>query len=220
VDEFLNSLGDFSIYLSVFTGLLYLIGFRKNSKSYRIFALYLILIALIQVGAYYVGRGHLHKSNLYYSHFYYLGQFVLLTIFYASLLKRKWLYSLVVLMLFYAAYGLIKDPESFYRYNTLGMTIAHAILVLYSVLYLYKSITDKGEFVIVSSGIFFYLLSSTLIFATHNAVSNLDLTKETKNILADLNVILYMLFLILILIEWFRNYNSFKGVYKNGSNEG
>ena len=220
MNEFLLTVGDISIYLSVGIGILYVIGFNKNSKAYRIFASYLILIALIQVGAYYVGRGYMSLPNLYYSHFYYIGQFVLLTWFYAVLLKSKWPYYLLVPVLIYAAYGFYNDPESFYRYNTLGMSITSAILVIYSVLYLYKSITEKGEFVIVSSGIFFYLLSSTLIFASHNLISGTDLSKSTKNILTDLNLILYLLFLVLIFVEWIKNYNSLKRSHKNGSNRG
>ncbi|MEP2935262.1 MAG: hypothetical protein ABJM06_06065 [Gilvibacter sp.] len=206
------------------TGLLYAIGLKNKKTAYKIFTFYLILIALIQLGSFYVGRGYLSKPNIFYSHFYYLGQFILLTAFFATLLNRKWLYWFLVPILAYAAFGFINDPGSFYRYNTVGMTLTHGLLVVYSVLYLYKSISDNGDFIIVSSGIFLYLLSSTLIFASQNVLTDLGVSREVNDILIKVNLILYLIFLILINIEWIKNYSLlddiklFQKLFNNGDN--
>jgi hypothetical protein len=88
------------------------------------------------------------------------------------------------------------------------MIITHAILVLYALLYFYKSLSGKGEFLIVNVGVFFYLLSSTLIFASGNLVFNLNVSKSVVDILIQVNVDLYLVFQILIFIEWYRNYRK------------
>lgn len=197
-------LGDVAVFLSLLVAFIYLISFVRNNKAYKLFAAYLILISIVQFGAYYTGRGWLHKPNLHFSHFYYIIQFIFLSAFFWELLKQKTILWVAGLVFLFLSYQYIDDPSIFYRYNALGMALTHTILVLYAIFYLFKSLTGQGEFLIVTVGLFIYLLSSTLIFASGNLLY--EVSKETHLILINTNRILYLLFQVLLIIEWFKNY--------------
>ena len=210
MNDFYATIGDIAIYLAAAVAIIYSISFVRNNKAYRIFVFYLLLIAIIQIGAYYVGRGKLHKPNLYYSHYYYITQFLLLSAFYLELLKWKWIALITILVVFFLAYQYIEDPSIYFKYNSIGMIITNMIIVIYSMFYLYKTLSVKGEFVIVNTGILVYLLSSTLIFASGNL--GLEFSEKTFYMLVNTNRVLYLVFLILILIEWYRNYRKSKPI--------
>lgn len=210
MSDFYAIIGDVAIYLAAVVAIIYSISFVRNNKAYRIFVVYLLLIALIQIGAYYVGRGKLHKSNLYYSHFYYITQFLLLSTFYLELLKWKWIKLITGLTVLFLVYQYIEDPSIFYKYNSIGMIITNMILVVYSIFYLYRTLSVKGEFIIANIGILIYLMSSTLIFASGNL--GLEFSERTFYLLVNTNRVLYLVFLILILIEWYLNYRKSKAI--------
>ncbi len=204
--EFFRLIGDIVIYTSPIIALIYFISFIRNNKAYKVFAVYLLLIALIQLGSYYVGRGYLHKNNLYYSHYYFISQFILLSFFYYELLRNNLIKLILAITLLFVSYQFISDVSIYTRYNPLGMSITHAILVVYAMIYLYKSLQGKKEFIIVNVGLLIYLISSTLIFASGNLVLDLDFSLETKRILINVNRFLSLIFQILVLVEWLRNY--------------
>ncbi|GAB5400198.1 MAG: hypothetical protein Aureis2KO_17830 [Aureisphaera sp.] len=204
--EFFRLIGDVIIYAAPIIALIYFISFIRNNRAYKIFTIYLFLIAMIQWGSYYVGRGGLNANNLYYSHYYFISQFILLSFFYFELLKSLLIKIVLVGVLLFVSYQFIDDPTIYLRYNPLGMAITHAILVVYAMIYLYKSLQGKKEFIIVNMGLLIYLISSTLIFASGNLVLDLDFSIETKRILINVNRFLALLFQILVLIEWFKNY--------------
>ena len=104
----------------------------------------------------------------------------------------------------------VYDPGIFLVYNPLGMTITQTILVIYAILYLYKTLQGKSEFIITNIGLLVYLLSSTLIFASGNLVLNLEIPEKTKFLLINVNRILVVVFQVLLLIEWWQNYSNFK----------
>ena len=208
MNDFYAIIGDVAIYLAAAIAIIYSVSFVRNNKAYRIFVIYLLLIALIQIGAYYVGRGKLHKSNLYYSHYYYITQFLLLSIFYLELLKWKWVKLISGLIVLFLIYQYIDDPSIYYKYNSIGMIITNIALVVYSIFYLYRTLSVKGEFIIANIGILIYLISSTLIFASGNL--GLEFSQQTFYLLVNTNRVLYLVFLILILIEWYLNYRKGK----------
>ena len=210
MSDFYSTIGDVAIYLAAAVAIIYSISFVRNNKAYRIFVIYLILIAIIQIGAYYVGRGKLHKSNLYYSHYYYITQFLLLSAFYLELLRWKWIKLITGLTVLFLAYQYIDDPSIFYKYNSIGMTITNLIIVGYCIFHLYRTLSLKGEFIIANIGILIYLISSTLIFASGNL--GLEFSKSTFYMLVNTNRVLYLAFLILILIEWYLNYRKSKTI--------
>jgi len=185
--------------------LIYLKSFAKYSKAFKILTIYLIITIVIEVIAFYVGKAK-HLSNLYFSHFYYTSQFLLLSFFYAELFKKKIILLFAIPVFCFIGYQFFIDPELFFRYNPMAMTITHTLLVIYTIGYLYKSLQGKREFIIVNVGLLIYLLSSTLIFASGNLVLDLNISKSARFLLINLNRVLILVFQILIFIEWYRNY--------------
>ena len=106
------------------------------------------------------------------------------------------------------AYQYVKDPSLYYRYNIFGMLISHVIIVIYSIVYFYKSLSQKPLFLYVNTGLFLYLLSSALLFALGNQVYNLKVSVSNLNLLVGLNSLFYALFQILVLVEWWKNYRT------------
>ena len=75
-------IGEFLLLLNL---ILYLKGFSKQAKAYKIFAFYLILVGVIEVVSGTLKQ--LQHNNLFLSHFYFIGQFILLSVFYHNLLR-------------------------------------------------------------------------------------------------------------------------------------
>ena len=208
--EFYKNIGEIAVYLYPAIAIIYSISLKNKNKAYRIFTLYLITMALVQLGAFYVGRGGLGKPNLYFSHFYHISQFFLLSIFYFQLLQKKIVKIFMIPVALFLIFQFVYDPGIFLVYNPLGMTITQTILVIYAILYLYKTLQGKSEFIITNIGLLVYLLSSTLIFASGNLVLNLEIPEKTKFLLINVNRILVVVFQVLLLIEWWQNYSNFK----------
>ncbi|KAA3621854.1 MAG: hypothetical protein DWP94_09595 [Flavobacterium sp.] len=206
MDQFFNIIGYIAIGMTIISTILYSIRFASNNRAYRIFTFYLIAISSIQLIALYIGKGYLHKNNLFMSHFYFGLQFILLSLFYAELIGHRLIKILIIPILLFLAYQFINDPGLFFIYNPLGITITQILLVVYTMIYFYRSLNKKTDFILVNIGVFLYLISSTLIFASGNLVLDLDLAPETKSLFIDINRILILLFQILIIAEWYRHY--------------
>jgi len=100
----------------------------------------------------------------------------------------------------------IIEPKLYFRYNPIGAFVANILIVFYSLLYFFKQLSEKGPFLIVNAGIFFYMLSSILVFATGNLVFNEKYSATIPKLMREINTVLYLTFQILILIEWWKNY--------------
>ena len=179
----------------------------KNNKAFKLFTLYLLLISLINLSSVIVGKVF-HLNNLYFSHFYFIIQFIFLSLFYVELLKRNWIRWILIIVLIMVGFQYVVEPMIFFKYNAIGMSLTHSILVLFSLLYLYKSLSGRSEFMYANIGIFFYLLSSTLIFASGNLVFNLNISQSLIQLLTDINAVLYVIFHILVYMEWKKNYRQ------------
>ncbi len=206
MDGFLDLIRDITIYFSIFYPLLYIKSFVSNNKAFKIFTIYLVVIAIIQFSLVLIVKMKL-GSNIFLSHFYFTTQFVLLSLFYAELLKFKWIIIVMTLVLIGVAYQFIDDPSLFYRYNPSGFTVTQLLIVIYALLYFYKSLSKKNEFLIVNIGIFFYLLSSALIFASGNLIFDVSISESVSATLGDINIVLYLAFQFLIFVEWWKNYS-------------
>jgi len=201
-------------YFSFIYPLLYLKGFVSNGKAFKIFTIYLLVISVIQLFSKLVIKVWELDSNLFLSHYYFIFQFVLLSLFYVQLLRFKWIYYVLGLVMVFLAYQYINDPSLYFRYNAIGMFLTHVLIVAYALVYLYKSLDGKKEFTIVNIGIFIYLLSSSLIFASGNLVFNIDVPESFSALLIYINKFLFFVFQILIFTEWYRNYRKRKVIPK------
>jgi hypothetical protein len=193
--------------LSVVLGIFYLYKCKYFDKTYRVFSVYLFLIGIIQFSSYIIGRGYFNKPNLFLSHFYFIIQFILLSLFYSQLLKYKVIKTITIIGLIGFGIQYLINPKLFFAFNSIGMAISHFILVCYAMLYLFKNLGEKSDYLIINIGLFFYLLSSTLIFAS----SSLILHFKYYFVLLNINVILYFIFQLLLLYVWFTQFRKIKG---------
>ncbi|MFT4698172.1 MAG: hypothetical protein ACI9SJ_001310 [Flavobacteriaceae bacterium] len=198
---------EFIIYFSIFLSLLYIRSFIRNNKAFKLFTIYLIVISIIQLSSFLIIKSG-GESNLFLSHYYFISQFILLSLFFKELLKFKWISWVLYIGLLLIGYQYIIEPNLYFQYNTIGMAITQTFIVIYSLLYFYKSLSGKNEFILVNIGLFFYLLSSTLIFASGNLVFDLSIREQVSRLLNIINAVLYLVFQLLIFVEWWRNHRT------------
>ncbi len=194
------------IFLLAINTVLYLKALPQKSKAFKIYSRYLILILLIEIFTV-VFAQILNKNNLFLSNVFLIIQFIFLSIFYFELLQNRLIYFVSCLVMFFLVYQYFSDIKLFSIYNALGITITQSILIVYSIIYFYQSLHKRTpEFLIVNIGIFLYLICSTLIFASGNLVFDVKIPTKTYFLLLKVNGILYILYQILIFIEWRKNY--------------
>lgn len=218
METFLKTIADSNFYLSLLYPLLYLKGFVVNNKAFKLFTIYLLAIGIVQLFARLVIKAFEMDSNLFLSHFYFILQFILLSLFYAELLKYKRIYYVLGLVLAFLTYQYVEDPSVYFRYNTIGMCSTQIIVVVYTLIYMFQSLSVKKQFTLVNVGLFIYLLSSSLIFACGNLIFNNDVPEYFSDLLININRFLYLAFQILIIVEWYRNYRKQKNYSRSLSN--
>ena len=211
--KIIANIGHILLFLSV---LLYLRRyFRYKESITKILAIYLSVSLIIQLiskilNIYVV-------NNLFLSHFYFVSQFVLLSFFFRMLFKSKYQKRLVdyalisVLLILGIHYSFY--PELFYRFNLLEIVLTSLSLVSYSIIHFYNGLNREIDYIYINSGICIYLLSSTLIFCSGNFInaSNSYLNK----LLWGINATLYVLYLLLFVLEWYRKYTDERIQSKN-----
>ncbi len=207
MDSYLKILSEITVYFSLFYPILYLKSFVSQNKAFKIFTLYLVLLGVIQLTMRMSTKVWELDSNLFLSHYYFIGQFILLSLFYVQLLKFRWIYGILAIVLLFLGYQYISNPELYHMYNPLGFFITHTIIVIYALLYMYRSLSGKKEFTLANIGIFMYLLSTALIFGSGNLIFNLEVPESFSQLLVDINKVLFLAFQILIFVEWWKNYS-------------
>ncbi|MCB0456204.1 MAG: hypothetical protein R2776_04485 [Flavobacteriaceae bacterium] len=210
IENIFDFIADLTIFLSLFLPILYLKGFTKFSKAFSYFTIYLVLIAVVQLGS------KLHKiffegeSTLFFFFYFLLFQFLSLSMFYYHLLKKKFIKIIIIVGLLIFSIQYVQDPSLYLRYNPIAAVISNLIIVIYSILYLYQSLSQKKtDFVFINSAILIYLLSSSLIFASGNLVLNINIPISVSDTLVNVNRFLYLGFQLIIIIEWWKNYSNY-----------
>ena len=89
-----------------------------------------------------------------------------------------------------------------FKYNTAGIIITSTVLIFYSIIYFFHHISDKElKLYLVNSGILIYLLGTILLFSIAN--TGLELAKYTERALWILNAFIFLVFQIIIFVQWF-----------------
>ena len=147
--------------------------------------------------------------NLFLSHYYFIGQFIFLSFFYYLLLNKIIFKKIIVIVLSIVVTIIgvqyFNIPELYYTFNLWEIVLSFTPIVIYSLFYFYESFgVENKRYLILSSGVFFYLLSSILIFSAGNLInlSNLPFT------IWNINTFLYITFQLLVFIEWYRNFRK------------
>ncbi|MAZ72100.1 MAG: hypothetical protein CMC70_03040 [Flavobacteriaceae bacterium] len=197
-------LGDIQVLLALILAVIYFIGFSKYGKAYKIFTLYLAVIAIIQLITFYYA---LYKwNNIFFFHFYFISQFIFMSLFYYNLLKNNFILLILGLGLVVISAQFVLDPTIFYEYNTYGVSLTQSIIVLYAIIYYYRSLSVANPFMLINTGVLLYFITSILFFASGNLFLHPDIPKETKRYIGLINQFLYFVFQVLIFLEWYRNY--------------
>lgn len=181
----------------------------QKSKEYKVFLIYLVTTLLIQI----VGASLAENTidNLFLSHYYFISQFIILSIFYRVLLKGKRVKQLVTfiffLVLIIISVNFLIEPSIYFQFSLLEVTVCSIPLVIYSLIYFFQSLDNNNKkYLYITSGMFAYLLCSTLIFLSGNYVS------PTKTFwyrfIWIMNVSLYAIYQALIFIEWYKHFRK------------
>jgi len=192
------------IFLIVNT-ILFFKSYRNNSIAFKIFAYYLSVILIIQLTTKYL---RFHKiTNIYLSHYYFIGQFIFLSLFFKQLLTKELQKKIITFGLFIVLISLgiyyIIYPSNYYKFNIFEIIITSVPLLVYSFFFFIQKIEDADKkYIYIVSGFFLYLLCSTLLFTTGN------IKAEIKKIIWHTNAILYMVYQVLIFIEWYKNFRK------------
>lgn len=182
--------------------ILYGLGYSKNDKSFKIFTIYLIGTAVIQVASKVCKQ--IYNNNLFLSHFYFIGQFIVLYFFFKNLFvlqsQKKiadyvLLVGIVALTIQYAL-----EPQVFFKFSMLEIFITSFLVLILASIHLYNMLTDKKVFYYCTIGILLYLFSSTVLFFVGNLTA--FLSKEYQFLPWTLNAFLVIVYQLFILFEW------------------
>lgn len=212
--KLINSIFLYAGLILIFiNALVYLIGYKQNKKAlaYKYFSFYLFLSFLVSFASFFLAK--LKMNNLYLSHVYFIGQFILLSLFYLSLFKKKQKKHVITVMLLICLMLVIQygfKPSLFFQFNIFEIFITSLPIVTYAIIHLYNSLNNTNNYLIINAGILIYITSSTLIFILGNYLSYEDINSVVKRNIYLLNKILYVVYLILILLEWKKNFRLVK----------
>ena len=151
-------------------------------------------------------------NNLYFSHFYFIGQFSFLSFFYFFLEKETLIKTIIktttILVLILLSINYINNPEIYFEYNVFEVAITSIPLIIYSFHFFIKKIdSEDKKYIYLNSGFFIYITCSTLLFTTGN------ITASLKKFVWYSNVILYLMYQILVFIEWYKNFRNSKKTF-------
>ncbi|WP_299047256.1 hypothetical protein [uncultured Polaribacter sp.] len=158
---------------------------------------------------------------MYISHYYFVGQFIFISLFYSKILKGKRLVAVIqktlilIIILVIGYYSLY--PEDYYKWNVFEIAITSVPLLVYSFLFFTQKIETKtgNSYIYFISGFFIYLLSSTLLFTLGNIGLGDSTVKPLKQLVWKINSILYLIYQILVFIEWYKNFRKPQSIKNN-----
>jgi len=198
-------LANFGHLLLIINCILFLKSYRNYSTAFKIFAFYLATILFIQLTSKYLRSYKI--PNLYLSHYYFIGQFLFLSFFFKQLLQHSFYKKMItfvliivlsMLAIYYSLY-----PSAYYSFSIFEIVITSVPLILYSLLFFIQKIANgNNKFNYIVSGFFLYILCSTLLFTAGN------IEADIKRIVWYTNVCLYIVYQLLIFIEWYRHFRK------------
>ena len=185
--------------------LLYLIGFFKHGKAYKIFTIYLIGVLTID----YVSSNlysWFRIYNVFMQHFYELFQFVILSYFFSLLLKTRaqllTVYILVIVLPIFLLSRYLINPNLFFEYNHLEPYLTTMPLIIYSSMHLYNNLGEKSDFYYSNLGLLFYLFTSTFSFLIYRLYAVLDIDDKIGDVMTIVNITLQYIKFGFFFYQW------------------
>ena len=140
------------------------------------------------------------------NHFYDLFQFVILSYFYATLLKtKKQLFTVYILLIILPVFLLSRyvfNPQMFFEYSLLETYLTTMPLIVYSSMHLYNNLGEKSDFYYANLGLLFYLFTSTFIFLFYRLLSVFDLEEKINDLMVNLNITLQYIKFGFFFYQW------------------
>lgn len=192
----------FGYLVLIINFILYTKGFFKFGKAFKIYVFYLFLLVIVQLTMEILTSFSI--NNLYLIHLYFIGQFILLGIFYKTLLQDTFQKNIITFSLFFGSLLLaiqyIYEPDVFFKFNLFEIVLTSLLVVVFALLYLYKMLTDSKKYYYITVGIIIYLLASTVLFLVGNLT--IGLSKEVRLISWNLNAFFVAVNQLFVLYEW------------------
>lgn len=184
---------------------LYLFNYQFRSKPVKIFTLYLIGSLILQLYSSYLFNNK--DNNLFISHYFFIGKFILLSLFFKHILEQKIIKKTItislVIILIALAINVFFFSYQYQSFNLFEILITTIPLVAYCFLFFIQKMTGSdSKFIYVTSGMFLYFLCSLLLYVAGN------LNADTRNIIWHSNAVLYIVYQVLIFVEWYKNFRK------------
>ncbi|VVU99177.1 hypothetical protein FVB9532_00429 [Mesonia oceanica] len=202
IDTLLSYISTGALLINV---ILYLIGFRNSSNTYKVVFLYLILSFLIQGIA--LVFSQLSLNNHFLSTYYLLIRFSLLSLFFFCLFREIGLNRLKNTVLVISSIALLTvlsqylmKPTLYYQFNPIGFLITSLVLIVFAVIYLYELLSRKNYYLFFVLGLLIYLISSSIIFISATDIININ--NELNYYIWIINASLYLGYQVLISWQW------------------
>lgn len=208
----INSFFEYSVIaLIVINTFVYILRLKenKNKKTYKLFCLYLFCALIINICVFTLAAFKEH--NLFLSHYYFILQFVILSLFYRSLFtkpQKRLVDVLLVLIITILGFQFAILPELYFKFNTTEVFMTSSPIIVYSVIHLYNSLSKSSKYMYINIGVLIYLTISTLIFILGDYLS--EVSYEAGKNIWFINKVMYASYLILIFIEWWKNFKTIK----------
>lgn len=202
--------GEINIWLSLILALLFAEEYRNQGASFKYFTLFLVSYAGIQWAMHFYVVLTGGNNNLVFFGPYMFLQFITLSLFYKTLLQNKKVFYVMLVVVFFLIAQYIAAPSLLYKYNTIGITLTQSIIIIYSMIFMYRSLTVNSPFRLINLGVFLYFVASTLVFASGNFIFGDEMSQSLHVLLYNVKEITYILFQVLILIELWRNFYRVK----------
>ncbi|GGF30435.1 hypothetical protein [Flavobacterium limi] len=193
----------YSGYLFLFINLiLYTYSFFHKEKANIFFICYLLFAFIMQITMEFMY--HLKFDNLFVINIFVIGQMILLSLFYASILKNKSQKKIVKHSVCWASLILglqfFIDYKQFLKFNLFAITITSLLVVAFALLHFYNMLTEFKTYYYITIAIIFFMLGSTILYLVGNIT--LSLSKDVKLISWALNAFLFLIYQLVILYEW------------------
>jgi hypothetical protein len=204
--EFFAYFGNVVLAVNV---ILYFMRFQDNSSVYKIFTIYLLVAFSLQIVA--IVLYNLNISSVFFSHFTFVLQFLFLSYFYYNLFEKQIQKSIVLVLtpsvISTLIFTYLSENFVFSDFNSFEVFITYFPIIIYSVLHFYNMLDSKSRFYVVNSGILIYLLGTLVIYLAGNII--VKILTDNSILLFIINMSTFIIFQLLILLEWRKNF------YKN-----
>ncbi len=190
--------------------IIFFVGFSKNQKAYKIFTIYLAIIFVGEM----ISKILIYNKyeNICMSHYYFILQFIFLSFFYLEILtltfQKKIIKIGLVIVPLILLIQYILQPNLIFIFNLFEVFVCSFTIVIYATFHFYNMLSEKRLFYYVNSGIFIYLFGSSIIFLSGNVL--IMRAGIVGQYLININVYLYIFYLIMFIIEWKKNYSKIK----------